>query len=111
MIELINQERQKQGRVPYLISHQLMQSAEAKALDMTRNNYFAHTSPTGETPFDLMRAAGAQFTTAGENIARGGSVESLHRALMNSSGHRANILSSFTHVGIGIIEQAAPCGG
>ena len=68
MIELINQERQKQGRVPYLISHQLMQSAEAKALDMTRNNYFAHTSPTGETPFDLMRAAGAQFTTAGKTL-------------------------------------------
>ncbi len=106
MIELVNQERQKQGRVPYLMSHEMMRSSEEKALDMAENNYFAHTSPSGETPFDVMRRAGVQFSTAGENIARGGSVESLHNALMNSSGHRANILStSYTHIGIGIIER------
>lgn len=106
MINLINQERQRQGKVPYLISHELMRSAEDKALDMVSKNYFAHTSPTGQTPFDLMRAAGVQFTAAGENIARGGSVSTLHNALMNSSGHRANILSdTYSHVGVGIIEH------
>lgn len=106
MIELINQERQKEGKVPYLMSHELMRSAEEKAVDMVEKNYFAHTSPTGETPFDLMRRVGVQFSAAGENIARGGNIESLHQALMNSSGHRANILSStYTHVGIGVVEQ------
>lgn len=105
MINLINQERQRYGKAPYLISHELMRSAEDKALDMVNNNYFAHTSPSGETPFDLMRQAGVQFSAAGENIARGTSVSSLHNALMNSSGHRANILSdTYTHVGVGIIE-------
>ncbi|HCS73242.1 MAG TPA: hypothetical protein DIW17_05115, partial [Clostridiales bacterium] len=43
---------------------------------------------------------------AGENIAKHGSVESAHAGLMNSDGHRKNILNpSFTHIGIGIVDN------
>lgn len=42
------------------------------------------------------------WSAAGENVGRGGSVESLFNALNNSSGHRANMLGDFTHVGIGL---------
>ncbi|MBY6277600.1 CAP domain-containing protein, partial [Symbiobacterium thermophilum] len=53
----------------------------------------------------MMKAYGVSYRTAGENIAGNQSVQAAHTALMNSSGHRANILNaSYTHVGIGIVE-------
>jgi len=53
----------------------------------------------------MMKAYGVTYRTAGENIAGNQSVQAAHTALMNSSGHRANILNpNYTHVGIGIVE-------
>jgi len=43
------------------------------------------------------------WQVVGENVGRGPSVESLHRALMNSEGHRANILHErYTQIGVGV---------
>jgi uncharacterized protein YkwD len=55
-----------------------------------------------------MRAAGIQFVVAGENLAYAPNVDIAQRGLMNSPGHRANILRpEFGHVGIGVIRSAA----
>jgi len=76
-----------------------------KSQDMVDKNYFAHQSPTYGSPFELMRSQGISYRTAGENLAGAPSVETAHRNLMNSPGHRANILNpNFTHVGVGIVN-------
>jgi uncharacterized YkwD family protein len=105
MLELVNQERAKAG-VPALQAHQkLTEVARLKSADMVKLNYFAHQSPTYGSPFDMMRSFGISYTMAGENLAMAASVDRAHTALMNSSGHRANILNAnYTHLGIGMVQ-------
>jgi uncharacterized protein YkwD len=70
---------------------------------MIDNNYFSHNSPKYGSPFDMMKSFGIKFVHAGENIAGNQTVQAAHNALMNSPGHRQNILSTdYTHIGIGI---------
>ncbi|MFO7273659.1 MAG: CAP domain-containing protein [Bacillota bacterium] len=105
MLNLINQERAKAGLQPLKADAQLTQLARMKSQDMINKGYFSHNSPTYGSPFDMMKAYGVTYRTAGENIAGNQSVQAAHTALMNSSGHRANILNpNYTHVGIGIVE-------
>lgn len=47
-----------------------------------------------------------KWQRAGENVGMGGSVESLHTALMNSPGHRANILGDYNYVGLGVVHTS-----
>lgn len=106
MVDLVNQERIKAGLQPLTVDPRLTELARLKAQDMVKNNYFDHISPTYGSPFDMMRQAGITYRTAGENIAAASSVERAHTALMNSSGHRANILNpNFTRIGIGIVPD------
>lgn len=103
MLNLINGERSKAGVAALKFDSQVNNVALAKAKDMVSKNYFSHTSPTYGSPFDMLRQFGVSFRTAGENLAGNASVEAAHTALMNSSGHRANILNSkFNYIGIGI---------
>jgi uncharacterized protein YkwD len=82
--------------------------ARAHSLEMFQLDYFSHTSPTAGSPFDRMHAAGIQFLVAGENLAYAPNVEVAHQGLMNSPGHRANILRpEFGRVGIGVIRSSA----
>ncbi|SJZ74996.1 CAP domain-containing protein [Selenihalanaerobacter shriftii] len=105
MLNLLNQERTKRGLQPLQADLELVKVARAKSQDMIENNYFAHQSPTYGSPFDMMQALNINYTFAGENIAGASTVEQAHQALMNSEGHRENILRPrFTHVGIGIID-------
>lgn len=105
MLNSVNRERSRNGLAPLQADLQLTKLARMKSQDMISKNYFSHQSPTYGSPFDMMRTYGVSYRTAGENIAGNGSVSGAHTSLMNSSGHRANILSSrFTHVGIGIVK-------
>ena len=105
MIQLVNQERQKAGVSPLTIDPELSRVARIKSQDMKDKGYFSHTSPTYGSPFDMMKSFGITYRAAGENIALNSSVEGAHTSLMNSEGHRENILnSSFTHIGIGIVD-------
>lgn len=105
MVNLVNQERQKQGLAPLKINSELVKVARLKAKDMIENNYFDHQSPTYGSPFDMMNQFNISYRTAGENLAGHQTVEGAHNGLMNSPGHRANILNeSFTEVGIGIVD-------
>ena len=64
---------------------------------------FSHTRPNGASCFTALTEAGVSYARAGENIAYGQSTpEAVVQSWMNSSGHRANILSSsFTSIGVG----------
>jgi len=105
MLDLVNAERTKAGLQPLQADMQLTKLARMKSQDMINLGYFDHNSPTYGSPFDMMKQYGVTYKTAGENLAGNRSVQAAHTALMNSAGHRANILnSSFTHIGIGIVE-------
>ena len=103
--ELVNAERTSRGLKALEVHQGLVKLARMKSQDMITHNYFAHQSPTYGSPFDMMRREGITYRFAGENLAGSSTVERAHNALMNSPGHRANILNAnFTHVGIGIIN-------
>lgn len=105
MLDLVNKERSAQGLKPLQVDMQLVKLARMKSQDMINKGYFDHQSPTYGSPFDMMKNNGISYRYAGENIAGNSSVEKAHTSLMNSSGHRANILSpNFTHIGIGIVD-------
>jgi uncharacterized protein YkwD len=79
--------------------------ARLHSRDMPARGYFSHLTPEGRDPFDRMRAAQVRYRTAGENLAFAPTLAIAHQALMNSPGHRANILRpAFGRVGIGILE-------
>ncbi|MEB3100421.1 peptidoglycan-binding protein [Ferviditalea candida] len=110
MVNLVNQERSKNGLKPLIADLELSRVARIKSQEMVDRNYFSHQSPLYGSPFEMMKKFGISFTSAGENIACNRSVEAAHQALMASQGHRENILnSSFTHIGIGIAD-GGPCG-
>ncbi len=107
VVRLVNIERQKEGLSPLTTSSEFSNVARKKSEDMAVKGYFSHTSPTYGSPFDMMKTFGIKYNTAGENIAKGQiSAESVMRAWMNSSGHRANIMNpSFNKIGVGMYEK------
>lgn len=103
VLNLVNQERKKQGLSALMLDKKLNNAAQKKAVDMRDKNYFDHQSPTYGSPFDLMRSEGISYSTAGENIAAGQrSAQAVMESWMNSSGHRANILNAkYKYLGVG----------
>ena len=115
MLDLINEERTERGLDPLRLELRLNDSSEDHSAWMIRADEFSHTGVRGSTAGERMREAGFPFEgswTWGENIAlqseRGApgladDVADLHRSLMDSPGHRANILKpQFEVIGIGI---------
>jgi len=105
MLTLINIERQK-NNLPILESNKaLKELARVYASDMFERGYFSHYNPEGQSPFDRMTSKKISFLAAGENLALAPNVVLAHQGLMNSPGHRANILSpDFARAGIGVID-------
>lgn len=110
VVLLVNQSRESEGLSPLLINPDLSKIAGDKAQDMTKNHYFAHTSPEGVTPWFWFSENKYSYKYAGENLAINyDSAEEEHEAWMNSPTHKKNILNpNFTEIGIatanGIIE-------
>jgi uncharacterized YkwD family protein/spore coat assembly protein SafA len=107
VINLVNQERAKNGLPALKYDWELARVAEHKSQDMRNKGYFSHTSPTYGSPFDMMKSYGITYKAAGENIAYGQtSAQQVMNSWMNSSGHRANILNpNFTHIGVGYVAN------
>ena len=105
MLELVNQERVKAGLQPLEADPEMTEVARKHSSDMFARGYFAHDTPEGLSPFDRMHAANVRFATAGENLALAPTIQVAHTGLMNSPGHRENILrSQFGRVGIGVMD-------
>lgn len=108
MLELVNQERVKRGFLPLKWDPQLLPVARGHSQDMFARGYFSHYTLEGKDPFDRMKAAGIKYYSAGENLALGPGLSICHEGLMNSPGHRANILNpSYGRVAIGILDGGA----
>lgn len=105
MLGLVNQERAKAGLKALQMDSNLVKLARMKARDMIDMGYFSHNSPTYGSPFDMMKTYGIRYSYAGENLAGAPTVSSAHTSLMNSPGHRANILNAnYSKVGIGVVN-------
>ena len=107
VIRLVNEIRVQNGLSALTYNWELSRVARYKSQDMVDNRYFSHTSPTYGTPFQMIRSFGLSYRSAGENIAYGQRTpQAVVNAWMNSSGHRANILSSsYTQIGVGYVAN------
>jgi uncharacterized protein YkwD len=100
-----NRHRAENGFAELRHDAQLDAAAEAKLKDMFERQYFAHESPTGEGPAEVVEASGYAYIIVGENLALGNFADDreLVQAWMDSPGHRANILEGkFTEIGIAV---------
>jgi len=98
MVELVNGERTFNAMGSLTVHPDLVAAARKHAQAMADRGTIFHSA-------DLASIGVTGWTLLGENVAMAPTVESAHKALMNSASHRANILEdSFTHIGIGIVE-------
>ncbi|MEK7558853.1 MAG: CvpA family protein [Patescibacteria group bacterium] len=105
MFASVNKERTLRGLSSLDTDKRLTAAGRAHCVDMLKRGYFSHNTPEGLTPFDRMAQADVGFTYAGENLALAPNVETAMQGLMNSPGHKANILSvNFGTAGIGVID-------
>lgn len=108
MFELVNQERVKVGVAPLLWDEKQAEVGRKHSEDMFKRGYFSHYSPQGKDVGDRLEAAGIKYSFAGENLALAPDVSRAHTGLMNSEGHRRNILDpAFKKLGIGAIDGGA----
>lgn len=105
MLKDVNKERTDQGLSPLTMDNELTDLAQIHSDDMFKRGYFSHYTPEGLSPFDRMERAKITYMYAGENLALAPSTELAMQGLMNSPGHRANILNANFHkIGIGVID-------
>ncbi|NLW06541.1 MAG: hypothetical protein GX039_00940 [Clostridia bacterium] len=106
LLELLNQERQKQGLKPLSLHPKLVELAQRKSADIVENNYFAHTSPTLGSFAQMVRSAGISYRSVGENLAMARNAQYAFYLLLGSAPHKANMLNPhFTHIGIGVVPN------
>lgn len=110
---LINRERAQNGDTPLQTSPELEAAAEEHSQELIADDYFAHVSPSGETPVDRIRATGyipsaSDGYVIGENLAWGtydlATPQAIVSAWIASPEHLANILESqYIETGIGVV--------
>jgi uncharacterized protein YkwD len=103
-----NLQRQGNGNLSALVENEeLNKAAVAKAVDMFKNQYFEHVSPSGIDPGKLVQNYGYEYIIEGENLILGNfaSEKEVVQDWMNSLGHRANILNDrYTEIGVAIVR-------
>ena len=106
LYNMINEDREKNGVSALPLDEELSAIARLKSEDMIENNYFDHESPTYGRAAEMLEDFYYEFTSVGENIARSGSLEKAHAALMSSAGHVRNLLGSqWKAIGIGVAND------
>lgn len=104
LFDLTNAARVTHGLSVLNWEEPVRETARGHSQDMAENNYFSHTNLNGQSPFDRMTEDNITYRMAGENLATG-QISSIfaHEGLMNSLGHRENILQTdFKGLGVGV---------
>ena len=106
LVDLTNNDRLSNNLSPLHINDKLNLAAKLKNQDMVENNYFAHNSPRGLSPWHFLQLADYNFLYAGENLAINFTeAHEVENAWMNSPLHRANLLNpEFQEIGINVVE-------
>ena len=92
MFSLVNEERAKFGVKVLVWDENLAKVGRNHAKDMFKRGYFSHFSPEGKDLGNRLDEADIDYLAAGENLALAPSVSRAHTGLINSPGHRRNIL-------------------
>lgn len=108
-VELLNNTnlaRTQNNQAPLALSPQLSDAARRKAANMFEHDYWAHFGPDGATPWSFIKAAGYNYSFAGENLAKGFTTsQDVVNAWMNSPSHRENLLSTkYKEMGFAVVE-------
>lgn len=104
LFDLTNAARVSHGLSVLNWEEPVRETARDHSQDMADHNYFSHTNLNGQSPFDRMTEDNITYRMAGENLATG-QISSVfaHEGLMNSLGHRENILQAdFEGLGVGV---------
>jgi len=106
LLSSTNSKRTEAGLAPLNLNQKLSDAAQQKAQDMFANNYWAHTSPTGKTPWDFITKSGYSYSVAGENLAKNFSTsQAVVDAWMASPTHKDNIIKpQYRDVGFAVIN-------
>ncbi|MBI4023276.1 CvpA family protein [Candidatus Berkelbacteria bacterium] len=106
LFRLANEARAEAGLATLEWDEELADVGRVHSKDMWVRQFFAHVNPDGQDPFDRMDAAGVGYLSAGENLALAPTTPTAHQGLMDSPGHRANILDpSYGRLGIGAVRN------
>ncbi len=102
---MVNEARSEKGLPTLDWSESLASVGTAYALEMYTNGFFSHDSITTGDVGDRAESAGIRYTMLGENLALAPNPVVAHDGLMNSPGHRANILEpNFNQLGVGVVR-------
>lgn len=106
LLRSTNDERHASNLPQLALNDKLTEAALLKAQDMFKQQYWAHTSPAGATPWHWFGRVGYDYTYAGENLAKNfASSKAVSAAWMASPEHRANILDThYTQVGFAVVD-------
>lgn len=104
LFDLTNAARVRHGLSALKWEESVAETARNHSIDMADNDYFSHQNKQGKSPFDRMDDDGVTYRSAGENLAYGQSSSIFaHEGLMNSAGHRENILlDTYNYLGTGV---------
>ncbi len=108
---LVNQARAAQGLAALVLDADLIDAARSRASDQVPLPTLSHVDSSGQVVMRrLFAQANVRFLLAGENLARVVGVNAAsraHVALMESPGHRANILEPrYTALAVGVATDA-----
>ncbi len=106
MLKKVNDERISRGLTALKSDKSLVEVSRSYAKKMWEEHYFGHYDEEGNDVGDRLQSAKIIYSVAGENLALSPTVEIAHNGLMNSPGHKANILDEeFRKVGIGVVDN------
>jgi len=110
MLKLLNKDRKRHGLKPVRMQDDLRDVARKHSSDMAKKDYFDHVNLKSQSPSDRLKGARVSDVISGENLAKvggyGNPTQFAEKGLMNSPGHRANILNGlYNAVGIGVVRN------
>lgn len=105
VVRATNAERISAGLKSLSYNEKLADAARRKAANMFSENYWAHNSPSGKSPWNWFIAAGYSYLYAGENLAKDfGSTDRLMSAWMASPTHKENVINpKYSEIGIAVV--------
>ncbi|WP_128895896.1 CAP-associated domain-containing protein [Longirhabdus pacifica] len=102
IFEQTNVDRVKRGLDPFIWDERAANTARAHSQDMIDRAFFAHVNPDNQQVWDRMKEDNIAYSIIAENIAYGQTnAADVQNGWMNSEGHRTNILSANTRLGVG----------
>ena len=104
LLGLLNDSRKAAGVEAVEEDLDLTRIADSHSKDMADQGFIGHQSPTTGDAMARVKKAGFQYPLVAENVGWGTNAQEVHRALLDSPGHRANLLNpKLTHVGVGVV--------